>query len=70
MMSIESMSSKSLGLVDEDGKLLVDGKDDTNADKLLLIPIPLRLSRRYPPSVPHLVLFRTVWSTPSTTWTM
>ena len=34
-MSIESMSSKSLGLVDEDGKLLVDGKDSTNADKAI-----------------------------------
>ena len=29
------MSSKSLGLVDEDGKLLVDGKDSTNADKAI-----------------------------------
>ena len=34
-MSIESMSSKSLGLVNEDGKLLVDGKDSTNADKAI-----------------------------------
>ena len=34
-MSIDSMSSKSLGLVDEDGKLLVDGKDSTNADKAI-----------------------------------
>ena len=34
-MSIESMSAKSLGLVNEDGKLLVDGKDSTNADKAI-----------------------------------
>ncbi len=34
-MSIESMSSKSLGLVNEDGRLLVDGKDSTNADKAI-----------------------------------
>ena len=34
-MSIKSMSAKSLGLVNEDGKLLVDGKDSTNADKAI-----------------------------------
>ena len=34
-LEIESMSSKSLGLVNEDGKLLVDGKDSTNADKAI-----------------------------------
>ena len=34
-MSIESMSAKSLGLVNEDGKLLVDGKDSTNADNAI-----------------------------------
>ena len=34
-MSIESISAKSLGLVNEDGKLLVDGKDSTNADKAI-----------------------------------
>ncbi len=34
-MSIESMSTKSLGLVNEDGKLLVDGKDSTNADNAI-----------------------------------
>ena len=30
-VSIDSMSAKGLGLLDEDGKLLVDGEDDTNA---------------------------------------
>ena len=34
-MSIKSMSAKSLGLINEDGKLLVDGKDSTNADKAI-----------------------------------
>uniref|UniRef100_UPI004056B323 flagellin N-terminal helical domain-containing protein n=2 Tax=Acetatifactor sp. TaxID=1872090 RepID=UPI004056B323 len=30
-VSIDSMSAKGLGLLDEDGKLLVNGEDDTNA---------------------------------------
>ena len=31
-MSISSMSAKAIGLLDADGRLLVDGKDSTNAD--------------------------------------
>ena len=34
-VDINAMSAKGLGLLDEDGKLLVDGADDTNANKAI-----------------------------------
>ena len=40
----------------------------TPMQRMLLIPLRL-LFRLYPPSVPHLVQFKTDLSTPSTTWT-
>ena len=47
--------------------LKVNGSDASNATAEQPIPLQM-LFRKYPPSVPHSVLFRTDLSTPSTTW--
>lgn len=62
-VDISMMSARGLGV----NGLQVSGDDDTKATAA--IDTISAAIRRFPPSVPHLVLFRTDLSTPSTTWT-
>ena len=62
-LSLDAMSAKGLGV----NGISVAGADDTNAKSA--IETIKEAIRRYPLSVPHLVLYRTDLSTPSTTST-